>query len=206
MSLAELRPHLHSLPDRPDPDPLPDIATTTRLRGLPLPTAAPRASTRTFEVRINSELRDGHLSYSELRPARRDARRDPRLGPRLSPCACERQPRGSRSRRSGRRAPARASTARDCGSCSRPARLARFTWLTSTSMTCGYATASCWPAWATGATCVQAKPPRQRRRRPSRRDRAPRERRPYASRTISPSGATTSASSTRRSSTCRSGR
>jgi aminopeptidase-like protein len=65
MSLAELRPHLHSLPDRPDWIPfrtsfyeeswgfcLPDA----QLRGLP---------EGEYEVHIDSSLRAGHLAYGE---------------------------------------------------------------------------------------------------------------------------------------------
>ena len=45
MSLAELRPHLHTLPEQPELDPLPDLVLRARHWGFCLPPAAARRAT-----------------------------------------------------------------------------------------------------------------------------------------------------------------
>ncbi|HSW19801.1 MAG TPA: DUF4910 domain-containing protein, partial [Ramlibacter sp.] len=66
MSLAELRPHLHTLPDQPDLIPY----RTTYYKeswGFCLPHSQfEQMPEETYEVRIDSTLQDGHLSYGEL--------------------------------------------------------------------------------------------------------------------------------------------
>ncbi len=126
MSLAELRPHLHSLPDRPSWIPYRTsyynetwgfCLSHQQLIGL---------DEGPFEVCIDADLRDGHLTYGELvlpwrRRATRSSSRPTSVTLRLRTTIS----RGSPLRRSW---PQSCSTHLDgtrCGSCSRPARSAR---------------------------------------------------------------------------------
>ncbi len=66
MSLAELRPHLHSLPDRPSLTPY-RTSYYDETWGFCLPHEQLIAlDDGPFEVCVDSDLRDGHLTYGEL--------------------------------------------------------------------------------------------------------------------------------------------
>ena len=58
MSLDELRPHLHTLPDQPGPDPVPYVVLRGDLGLLPQPAPARRLAPGEYDVVIDI---DSHL-------------------------------------------------------------------------------------------------------------------------------------------------
>ena len=104
MTLDELRPHLHTLPDQPDLDPVPHVVLRPRLGLLPQPA---RSSTRwspgEYEVVHRLHARAGAPHLRRARRAGPRRRRDPDLEPRLPSVAGRRQP--AAASRSSRRSP-----------------------------------------------------------------------------------------------------
>ena len=107
MTLDELGPHLHTLPDHPDWIP---YRTTyySRTWGFCLTHAQLEAlGPGPFDVVIDTTIRPGELSYGELRDPRRLARRGDRQRARLPPVAGQRQPVRHRRRHRAGQVPAR---------------------------------------------------------------------------------------------------
>ena len=93
MPLAELREHLHTLPGPPGLGAVPHQLLPAGRGGSAWPrTPWTRMPDGEYEVRIDSTLADGHLTYAEHVRSRAGRRRGDRLLPRLPPVARQRQP------------------------------------------------------------------------------------------------------------------